>query len=107
MTKIVVDPGICGFTAVVEVTRLSARRVRVVIDTDCEMVSGMNGELAGLDLRLASAPPGDSLVYKIAARHIGHAACPIPMAILKAIEVEVGAALPEDIIIHFEATDPR
>ena len=107
MAKIVVDPGICGFTAVVEVTRLSARRIRVVINTDCEMVSGMNGELEDVDLKVALGPLGDSLVYKIAARHGGHAACPIPMAILKAIEVETGAALPKDIIIHFEATDPR
>lgn len=107
MAKIVVDPGICGFTAVVEVTRLSARRIRVVIDSDCETASGMNGDLEALDLKLALGPLEDSLVYKIAARHGGHTACPIPMAILKAIEVETGAALPQDVIIHFEATDPR
>ncbi|MBI4316389.1 MAG: hypothetical protein HY679_10665, partial [Chloroflexi bacterium] len=32
-----------------------------------------------------------------------HTACPIPAAILKAIEVEVGIALPKDVTITFSS----
>ena len=81
MTKIVVAPGICDFTTVVEVTRLSARRVGVVINTDCDMVREMSGELEELDWRDVLGQQWDSLVYKISARHIRHATCPIPIAI--------------------------
>jgi hypothetical protein len=105
MTRIVVEPGICEFTTVVEVTRLSAWRVRVVINTGCEMVSEMNSELEELDWRDVLRQEWDSAVYKSSARHIRHAACPIPIAILKAIEVEVGAAVPKDITMQFEATN--
>jgi hypothetical protein len=31
-----------------------------------------------------------------------HVSCPIPVSILKAIEVEAELALPTDVIIHFE-----
>ncbi|TFH34446.1 MAG: hypothetical protein E4G99_09495 [Anaerolineales bacterium] len=43
----------------------------------------------------------ESIVYQSAARHIRHTGCPIPSAILKAIEVEVGIALPHDVVINF------
>ena len=105
MTKAEVDPGVCGFRAVVEVTKLSARRVRVIVTTDCETVRGMNQDMENLDLRSVLRPPGDSIVYKIAAQHISHAACPLPMAILKAIEVELDIALPRDVTLHFEAAE--
>jgi hypothetical protein len=103
MTRIVVEPGICDFTTVVKVTKLSARRVRVVINTDCDMVSEMNSKLKELNWRDALGHQGDSFIHKTSTRHIKHAACPIPVAILKAIEVEVGAAAPKDVVIHFEA----
>jgi len=38
----------------------------------------------------------------VASRDISHAACPVPSAILKAIEVEVGAALPQDVTMTIE-----
>ncbi|MBI4771144.1 MAG: hypothetical protein HY784_12220, partial [Chloroflexi bacterium] len=47
-------------------------------------------------------PMDESAVYQSAARHIRHTACPIPAAILKAIEVEVGIALPRDVHIQFQ-----
>jgi hypothetical protein len=43
----------------------------------------------------------ESIVYRSAAKHIRHQGCPIPAAIIKTIEVEVGIALPEDVTIKF------
>jgi hypothetical protein len=31
--------------------------------------------------------------------------CPVPIGILKAVEVELDLALPKDVVIHFEDTD--
>ena len=49
MTKVVVEAGICGFSITVEVVRLSARKVRVSVATECDMVREMNNQLGGLE----------------------------------------------------------
>ena len=39
------------------------------------------------------------LTLKLGAKHCAHAACPVPVGIVKAIEVEAGLALPADVTI--------
>jgi hypothetical protein len=107
MTQATVDAGICGFTALVEVIRLSPQRVSVAITSDCDMVSKMGEELTDIDWREALNQQQDSPLYKSSQQHIKHVACPVPIAILKAIEVEVGAALPGDVVIRFETASSR
>ena len=104
MAKVVVEPGICGFTAVIEVTKIVDSRVRITINSDCSMVTEMKRDLEELNWQKALRKLVESPVYKAAGQHNMHAACPIPAAILKAIEVEVGAALPRDVMIHFDGT---
>ena len=43
---------------------------------------------------------GDSRVYELAKKHCQHAACPVPAAIIKGIEVVCGLALPRDVEIR-------
>ena len=107
MTKVVVEAGICGFTATIEVTKVSAHKVRVVIVSECEMLSEMGSQLEELDWRDALRPQGNSPVCNAVFKHTEHAACPVPSAILKAIEVEVGMALPRDVSVRFETTRQR
>jgi len=104
MTRVVVEAGNCGFTATVEVTKLSARKVGVAVASECETLIEMGGQLEELDWPDALKPPGDSPVYNTAFKCIRHAACPVPTAILMAIEVEIGAAVPKDVSIRFENT---
>ena len=40
-------------------------------------------------------------VYRSASKHLKHAACAVPSAILKAIEVEAGLNVPKDAVIRF------
>ena len=107
MTTVLVDAGICGFSTKVEVVRLSARRVSVALASDCEMVSQIAEQIRELDWQDTLRECEDSLVCKSAFRCVKHAACPVPVAIIKAIEVEVGAALPKDVVIHFETIDGK
>ena len=107
MTKVVVDPGICGFTARIEVSRIDAETVSVVILSDCEMVSQWGAQLGHLDCRKTLKPPESIFFFESAFRHISHAACPIPVAVLKALEVEVGAAARGDVSISFRDVDPQ
>ena len=104
MTKVIVEAGICGFTIEVDAVRLSANKVRVNVDSECDMVNEMNSQLGELDWQDALEPLPNSSVYKAAFEYIKHPACPVLVAIVKAIEVEVGIALPRDMVIRFDTT---
>ncbi len=103
MTRVKVDAGACGLTAVVEVSRINSQIVRVRIHSQCKQLTAMNPDLEevhwrrGVFCRLT-----DSVVYQSAAQHISHTACPVPSAILKAIEAELGLAVAKDVNIRFE-----
>jgi len=92
-------------TATVEVVRVSKRRVRVGITSDCEMVTEMGKSLAELDQEDALKSLLQSGVYQCASECSLHVSCPVPMAVLKAIEVEAGLALPRPVLVHFETTE--
>jgi len=106
MTKVVVDAGICGFTTTIEVIRLSSRRVGIRVDSECEMVSKIGVQLREVDWRDVLGQR-ETLWSTNPRQCPTHITCPVPMAILKATEVEVGAALPRDIVIRFESTNQR
>jgi hypothetical protein len=105
MTLAVVNPGICGMIATVEVTRADKRRVRLEITSECEKVTNMGKALPELSQFNALKPHVNSDVYKCASEHHLCPSCPIPMAILKAIEVETGLALPRPVTVQWETTD--
>lgn len=105
MARVKVEAGACGFTAVVEVEKIDGQTVRVSIHSDCLQLTAMNPDLAVVHWRRGVfCRMTDSLVYQSASQHIRHAACPVPAAILKAIEVEVGIALAKNASIHFEVS---
>jgi len=105
MTRVVVDPGICGITATIEVVKVSKRKVRVKITSDCEVVTKMGESLVELDQWDALKPLLHSEVYQCASECSLHTTCPVPMAILKAIEVEAGLALPRPVLVQFESPE--
>ena len=107
MTTVVIGAGICGFITKVEVVRLSARRVSVALDSDCEVVSQIAEQIRELNWQDTLREREKSLVYKSALQCIKHVACPVYVAIIKAVEVEVGVALPRDVVIHFETVDGK
>ena len=101
MTVVEVDAGSCGFITKIEVLKVDARMVKVVVSSDCEMITEWGEELISLDWGQCLRDFIDSPVFQCSSKHIRHVACPVPVALLKAIEVEVGAALPVDVTIRF------
>ena len=104
-TRVEVFAGVCGHSAVIDVTKVDDAHVQVVITSACEQITDMNPDLARVQWKGKGHEVfkrmTESAVYQSAAQHIRHTACPIPAAILKAIEVEVGIALPKDVTITF------
>jgi hypothetical protein len=100
LTEVIVNAGSCGFTATVVVAK-EAQGFRISISSDCEMVSNWSDHLQPLPLREILNPQNALRFYESALRHIQHVACPVPLSVIRAIEVEAGAAPARDVSIHF------
>lgn len=102
MTKVVVNPGICGFTSIIIVTKLARERFSIEISTDCKHVSKLAESLAEVNPFEIMKSMKECVIFQEASKHLSHITCPVPVGILKALEVEAGLALPRDVCIHFE-----
>ena len=102
MTRLVINPGVCGFKTTIEVTKEEKRRVSIIITTDCEQVAGLGKSLKTLEIWEALKHRSESEIQHQAEKNKLHASCPVPISIIKAIEVEAGLALPRDVSINFE-----
>jgi hypothetical protein len=107
MTRVTIQPGVCGFSIRVSVERDKDRNLTIAVDTECEMVKKMGGEISFLEFRAPFATILHNPVYRSASKNLKHAACPVPSGILKAIEVELGACLPRPVSITFEKKEDQ
>lgn len=101
MTKVEVEPGNCGMKALITADSEDGQTVQLSVDTSCPHVRAAVEGLGEVDgLIEATRPPGESAVYTALAERCTHSACPVPMAVLKAVEVESGMALPQDVTVR-------
>jgi hypothetical protein len=100
MTTVTVQSGACGFTATITVEKTKDGKLAIAVETQCEMVKKMCGDIALLDRLAPLTGFANNPVYAAAARHLKHVACPVPSGILKALEVEAGLNVPKDANIH-------
>jgi len=103
MTRVEVNPGVCGLICTIEVEEADKRRVSIAIASDCEMIHALGELLKEADIWEIMKPHVYSVVYQTASQCQLHAACPVPSAIIKAVEVEVGMALPREVVIRFDS----
>jgi len=100
MTKIEVNPGVCGFTSTITVKPAKKHLVQINFVTDCPSIKPLEQELTEADgLKECFAKIGESNIYEVFRKYCKHAACPLPSAIIKGIEVASGLALPKDVEI--------
>jgi hypothetical protein len=76
--------------------------VNVVIESNCPMVQKMS-PIEGINPYEAIGTPfTESEIYKKGAECLRHTACPVPCAIVKAVEAESGMGLKRPVSITFE-----
>jgi len=98
MATVTVSPGICGFTSTITATVDDMYNVEITIDSPCAKIQELAGQIAELSaFDEIRKPITESAVYQAAAAGRCHTACPIPSAVIKAIEVAAGLALPKDV----------
>jgi hypothetical protein len=105
MEKIIVSvtPGICGFACQVIATRKSKRVATIkVIGSECKMINELSASLSEITVNDLFKPHTKNLIFKCTEQAHCHLCCPVPIAIIKASEVALELALPQDVLIHFD-----
>ena len=100
MSKAKIFSGICGFTTEVE-ARMNGSHCELSIESDCEEIQHLAEELRKVDpFREITHRENGPLTLQLAIKHCPHPSCPVPVGILKVIEVEAGLAMPADVSIE-------
>jgi hypothetical protein len=102
-----VRAGACGFVTRIRAERENNRReVRIEIESDCESVQDLGFVLEQLGLLgmkdVISTNPEKNQVFRAASDTLPHAACPVPVAIIKVSEVALGLNVPSPVTIEFQ-----
>ncbi len=104
-----VDAGICGFKTIIEASLKERKIVEISMQTECPDLKPMAEELREVDAyKECFAKVGESPVFHLARKYCKHAACPVPTAVIKAVEVAAKLALPKNVEIELvtESTQP-
>lgn len=102
MTKVKVNSGNCCYSVTITAEKGEDKKVHISLDTECEQVTKMLDDISLVDMRTLFTKHFANPVYRSAEKHLKHLACPVPCAILKAVEVELGLCVPENVSIIFE-----
>jgi hypothetical protein len=101
---VTVEPGICGFECVIKARKTGARQVSLEITgSDCEQIQRLAERLTTLSIKELFTPLSRNPVYVATEKSGCHLSCAIPVAIIKAAEVALELALPQEVHIKFEA----
>ena len=96
MAKAVIFSGACGFSTNVETTK-EGKQVKISIQSECDAIQRLAEALQEVEpFREISHRRETPLTLQMGAQYCTHAACPVPVGIIKAVEVEAGLALPVD-----------
>ncbi len=106
MAKAEICSGVCGFNTTVEAQKDGSGQIQLTIESDCKAIQRLAAELTQVDPFREFTYKGERpLTFEVAAEHCSHAACPVPVGIIKAVEIEAGLALPADVSIKLSKSD--
>jgi len=104
MTKVYIDPGMCGMKAVVTASSEDGEEVTLSIESPCKGVGGIIDALGDTfdPYDICFAKPGTGPLYEYASENFpAHGACPVIAGIVKCVETECGLTLKKDAVITF------
>ena len=99
MAKAEINPGACGFTATVNTT-MNGPLCQISIESDCKAIQKMAADLTEVEpFKEISSRRQVPRTLEMGIKYCTHAACPVPVGIIKAVEIEAGLNLPVDVTI--------
>ncbi len=100
MARAEIEPGNCGFTTIVEAEMNGQQRVTLCIESRCKAVQKLAENLTEVDpYREISFRGEGPLTLALGQEHCSHTACPVPVGILKVVELAAGMAVPGEVSI--------
>ncbi len=92
--------GACGYATQVKASKNGNKNIHLDITSQCSAIQKMALELGDVDpIQHITARRQVPPVLQAGLKFCTHAACPVPVGIIKAIEVEAGLNLPVDVSI--------
>jgi len=101
LARVEVHAGICAMRTQIVATALNdGQTISLKVESDCEHVRKLIEELGEVNAyqEISYRRMGPRTLH-LAPQCLPHPACPVPAAIIKAIEVAAGLALPKDVTI--------
>jgi hypothetical protein len=96
--------GNCGFNTKVKAT-MDGKVCKLQIASECDAIQKMGESLTEVnpyqEISFKRAMPK---IHEMGHKFCTHAACPVPVGIIKAVEIEAKLALPTDVIIKLSKT---
>jgi hypothetical protein len=106
MITVQTDPGICGLPTTVKASSEDMQNVKIEIDSKCPDIMKAAEEIKEVNaMEEVFGKIGENAIYTAAKKHCNHVSCPVPAAIVKAVEAAAGLALPKDVVITMEKSD--
>ncbi|MCB9444429.1 MAG: hypothetical protein H6669_09350 [Ardenticatenaceae bacterium] len=99
MAKAEIYSGACGYTTTVNTT-MNGKMCQIGIESDCTAIQKLAAELTEVEpYKEISSRRQLPKTLEMGIKHCTHAACPVPVGIIKAVEIESGLNLPVDVSI--------
>ncbi len=91
--------GNCGYSTKVE-AQLEGKVCHLSITSDCSVIRKLAEDLTEVNpYQEISSKRATPKTLEAGLKYCTHAACPVPVGIIKAVEVEAKLALPQDVTI--------
>ncbi len=102
MAKGTIESGICGLITTVTVEDKDGMNYTLKVDSQCGAYKDLDQRLPEVGMMAGFDPVGTGAVYEACRVQCKHGACPVPMGIIKTIEVAANMALPKDVKVTIE-----
>lgn len=102
MAKSEIFAGICGFTTTVTVEPKDGMNFTLKVDSECDAYDDLDQRLPEVGMMAGFDPIGTGPIYEACRARCKHGACPVPMGIIKTVEVAAGMALPKAVEVTIE-----
>jgi len=103
MAKGYIEAGICGLKTTVTAEDKDGMMVTLKVDSECSAFKDLDKTLPEVNgMMVCFDKVGEGPIYEACRKTCKHAACPVPMGIIKTVEVAAGMALPKEVKVTLE-----
>lgn len=101
MIKVNIESGVCGFITNVQAEMGAKYTAKLTVESNCPHVKKIADNFGEFNAMKELFKKGQSEILTLCQANLPHITCPVPIGLLKALEVSTGLALPKEAKISF------